>query len=203
MVQPRRVRFVQRLPPPVLIGAAIVGIVALVVLGISASGDDDTVPAIDVAPSTVVARPLPDPPAGVTPQRYEPDDLGVVLQVPSTWVERDGEEGYDAVVEAPGGDAFVFVDRRDITEGRGRADELERLGATIEDERTTDLDGHDAQVLRYDAPFPGRGLGTATEVDVDLRDGTFAIVVVAALEEADIDREVLEWVLDAVRVAEG
>ena len=202
MVQPRRVRFVQRLPPPVLIGAAIVGIVVLVVLGISASGEDDVVPALDDEPSTVATRPLPDPPTGVIPERYEPDDLGLALQVPSTWVERDGEEGYDAVVEAPDGDAFVFVDRRDITEGRGRANELERLGATIEDERTTELDGHDAQVLRYDAPFPGRGIGTATELDVDLRDGTFAIVVVAALEEADVDREVLEWLLDAVRIAQ-
>jgi len=199
MVQPPSVRLVQRLPPPVLVGAAIVGIVALVVLGFTNAGDDDEAPVLAV-PTSVAPRPLPRPPAGVTAKRYAPDDLGLVLQVPTTWREVDGEEGYDAVVEAPDGDAFVFVDRRDIADGRGRADELERLGATITDETTMTLDGRDAQILRYDAPFPGRGLGRATELDVDLRDGTFALVVVAALEDADVDESLLDWLLDSVRV---
>lgn len=200
MVQPRRVRFLQRLPPPVLIGAAVLGIVAFVVLGITAASDDDAVPSLATTPSSVAPRPVPEPPAGVTAERYQPDDLGLALHVPSTWLERDGEEGYDAVVEAPDGDAFVLVDRRDITEGRGRVDELERLGATIVDERTTDVDGRDAQVLRYEAPFPGRGIGTATELDVDLADGTFAIVVVASLDDADVDSDLLDWLVEAVRV---
>ena len=198
MVQPPRVRFVQRLPSSLLIGAAVLGVLALVALGVASASDDADAPPAISSPTSVAPAPLPEPPEGVTAERYAPDEMGVTLQLPSTWVERDGEEGYDVVYESPDGDAFVFVDRRDITEGRGRVDALERLGAVIEDERTTDLDGHDAQVLTYEAPFPGRGIADATELDIDLGDGTFAIVVVARIGGPD---DTTGWLAETVRVA--
>lgn len=199
MVQPRRVRFVQRLPSSLLIAAGILGIVALVALGTVASGDDDETPEI-ATPTSIRTIPVPDPPAGVTAERHAPEEMGVTLQLPATWVERDGEEGYDVVYESPDRSSFVFVDRRDITEGRGRVDALERLGAVIEDERTTDIDGRDAQVLTYEAPFPGRDIADATELDIDLGDGTFAIVVVASVGGLD---DTTEWIAATVRAALG
>lgn len=201
MVQPRRVRFVQRLPPPVLIGAAIVGIVVLVVLGVTASADDDGPSPVRQPESSVVPTPIPAAPEGVDAVAWEPDDLGITLHLPSTWEEGEGEEGYELVYEAPDRDRFAFVDRRPITQGRGRVDELERLGATIDGERTVEVAGHDAQVLTYEAPFPGRGIGRAKELDLDLGDGTFAIVVVVLLDApSDIDG-VNDWIVSTVRPA--
>ena len=200
MVQPRRVRFVQRLPPPVLIAAAISGVVVLGGLGIGSAGDDDDPPSDLSRPAdTAVPTPIPDPPDGVRAVEREPDDMAITLRLPATWAEDAGEEGYEVVYESPDGDRFAFVDRRDITEGRGRVDELERLGATIATERTTDVAGLDAQVLTYDAPFPGRGIGTATELDLDLGDGTFAIVVVAQLDAPN--DALTDWVVATVRPA--
>ena len=200
MVQPPGVRFVQRLPSPVLVGAAIVGIVAVVVLVITRDGDDG-VPAALTSPTTAAPSPAPSPPSGVRAERFAPEGLGVTMQVPSTWSAGEGEEGYDAVAESPDGSAFVLVDRRSITGARDRVGQVERLGASVESERTVDVDGFDAQVLVYESPFPGRGIGHATEVDVDLADGTYAIVVVAAVDGSDVDPDVLAWIVETVRVA--
>ena len=200
MVQPRRVRFVQRLPAPVLIAVAVIGIVALVLLGIASAGEDDEDPDDLLTTSTTVSEPVPAPPGGVRATSHEPDELGVTLQLPSTWEAGDGEEGYEVTYESPDGERFVYVDRRPITQGRGRVDELRRLGATIGGERTTEVAGLDAQVVTYEAPFPGRGIGTATELDLDLGDGTFAIVVVAGLE-GSADEALTDWIVATVRPA--
>ena len=199
MVQPRRVRFVQRLPPPVLVAAAIVGIVVLVVLGITASDDDDGPLPVRQPKSSVVPAPIQAPPEGVDGREWAPDDLGITLRLPSTWEEGEGEEGYELVYEASDGDRFALVDRRPITQGRGRVDELRRLGATIDDERTVEVAGHDAQVLTYEAPFPGRGIGRAKELDLDLGDGTFAIVVVVLLDAPTEIDGVNDWIVSTVR----
>lgn len=199
MVQPRRVRFVQRLPSPVLVGAGAVGILVFGALGVASLGDDDSPPTIG-PPASVAPRPLPSPPGGVRPRTVGPDGLGVTLQVPSTWETADGEEGYEVIVESPDGDALVLLDRREIDDAHARVDSLESLGALVASEQTTTLDGYGAQRLRYELPLPGRGIVVAEEVDVDLADGTYAIAVVGQVEGGDAD-EVLAWIVQTIRVA--
>lgn len=195
-------RFLERLPSAVLVTAAVLGVVAAAVLGVTTGGDDDAAPRSLAPPTAVVPSPVPSPPAGVRAERYAPADLGVTMQLPSGWVERDGEEGYAVVVEAPDdGSAFVLLDRRSITGAGDRVTEVERLGATLEAERTVDLDGFGAQILEYVAPFPGRGIATVTEIDIDLADGTYVVVVVAALDDGEWNPSVLEWIVETVRVA--
>ena len=165
----------RRVPVGTLAAAAVVVLGALALL-LTMSGDTDDAPLTD-----------PTVPAGVEPERFAPDGLGVALQVPSTWVEQPAGRGWQFVIRDPDDDAYI-VAARVTTVDDARAGEFAKSRRAYLENSAYDftvvsteqlvVDGQPAVVMHSRFTLDDGIPRVGTEYDVRIGPGEFAVVFV-------------------------
>lgn len=195
------------------------GTYALVVVGEKQPEDQQTLRAwlgstLTVRPDpafvTPTAHPTGEvaPPDGTTPQTFAPGDLGVTVQLPSTWKPFDASSSrFDYGMGTSLGQPFLLVSR--VPQATGSPAErkafLARIGAVIDDETTTSVDGHDATIIRYRLPI-SRSAGVLShiasvdvEYDIDLGNGDIAIIAFGVGSNPDA-ADLIRWMRSTIHI---
>lgn len=182
------------------VAAVVLVVAAVVALAVSARDADDRT---DVVTS-------PEPPSGVEPVTWAPEELGVSLQVPQQWTEEGAVSGFAHSIRGDESDAYVLATlvfdhtERDVeafAEAR-RAVLDGDLDVSIGSVDPAMVDGRDAVVWDWQLQAPAGGVSVLlTEYIIDVGDKAYLLVDIGA--PADTPHAALRrWIGSTLRVTE-
>jgi hypothetical protein len=189
LVRPRR-----RARAPLAIAAAAALVLLAVGVGLSRGEHERrAIPSVSV-------------PDGVQPRTVSATRFGISVEVPDTWTAQPGGPVFGFAWRGADDDAYVGVTR--VAGVRGldidgfadaRSDLLRSYGADITNRDGVDVGEKDAIELRYSLPRQSDAGhdSIVTELDIDLGDGTFAVVDVGEAAPED-QRQLRAWIASTV-----